>query len=118
MSVKWVLEAEMVLEKMWPELEKGQRTSVLVSGSWSYSKDFKALSWTVSHLTSEETCLTTYSNRPEERERERVSAREGKSTFLHFLHFKATSTDVRPSDFQPPQTLPPLAAHHPTLPPP
>lgn len=50
------------------KLEKGQRISALVSGSWPYSEDFKALSRTVSHLTSEETCLTTHSSRPEERE--------------------------------------------------
>lgn len=70
------------------ELEKGQRTSALVSGSWPYSEDFKALARTVSHLTSEETCFTTHSNRPEKRYTER-GKKECKRRKKHLSSFPA-----------------------------
>lgn len=97
MLVEWVLVAEMYhgenVVRLRGELEKGQRNSALVSGSWPYSEDFKALSRTVSHLTSEETCLTTHSNRPEERERERVK-KECKRGKKHLSSFPALQSHL------------------------
>lgn len=92
MLVQWVLVVETLLKKIVDriseELEKGQRTSALVSGSWPYSEDFKALARTVSHLTSEETYFTTHSNRPEDRHREWVK-KESKRGKKHLSSFPA-----------------------------
>lgn len=77
-------------------LEKGRRP-LLSSQAMGLTVHFKASTWTAPRLLRKRASLHSQGTRPEEREQrkgEKESEREEESDFLHFLHFKANSTDV------------------------
>lgn len=77
-------------------LEKGRRP-LLSSQAVGLTVHFKALTRTAPRLLRKRASLRSQGTRPvkrEQRKSEKESEREEESAFLHFLHFKATSTDV------------------------